>query len=69
MTAKQIVDMAVAYCGITKTELARRIDWSPQLLSKRLTTGKLSVEEWERIAAAIGAHARIGFIFPDGKEI
>lgn len=69
MTARQIVEMGVAYCGITNSELARRLDWSPQLLNKRLNTGKFTVEEWEKIAEALGAKARIGFVFPDGREV
>ena len=69
MTAKQVVEMALAYCGITNAELARRLGWSPQLLNKRLNTGKFSVYEWEQIGNAIGAKARVGFIFPDGREI
>lgn len=69
MTARQIIEMAVAYCGISNSELARRLGWSPQLLNKRLNTGKFSVEEWETIAKALGAASRVGFVFPDGKEI
>lgn len=69
MTARQIVEMGVAYCGITNSELARRLEWSPQLLNKRLNTGKFSVEEWEMIAKALGATSRVGFIFPDGREV
>lgn len=41
MTTKQIVKQALAYCDLSNAELARRLDWSPQLLSKRLSTGKL----------------------------
>lgn len=69
MTTRQVVEMAVAYCGITNSELARRLDWSPQLLNKRLNTGKFTVEEWERIGDALGAKAKIAFRFPDGTEI
>ncbi len=69
MTAKQIVEMAVAYCGITNSELARRLEWSPQLLNKRLNTGKFTVDEWQRIGEALGAKANISFVFPDGREI
>ena len=69
MTARQIIEMGVAYCGITNSELARRLGWSPQLLNKRLNTGKFTVEEWEKIANALGAEARVGFLFPGGKEI
>jgi len=69
MTARQIIEMGVAYAGITNAELARRLEWSPQLLNKRLNTGKFSVEEWMRIGEALGAHAHIGFRFPDGRII
>ena len=69
MTAKQVIEMALAYQGITNSELARRLGWSPQLLNKRLTTGKFTVDEWDLISKALGAKSRVGFIFPDGKEI
>lgn len=69
MTARQIVEMAVAYCGITNAELARRLDWSPQLLNKRLNTGKFTVSEWQLIASALGASVKICFSFPDGRSV
>lgn len=69
MTARQVVEMALAYCGLSNAELARRLDWSPQLLNKRLNTGKFSVEEWEQIGKALGAETKITFKFPDGTVI
>lgn len=69
MTARQIVEMGVAYACISNSELARRLGWSPQLLNKRLNTGKFTVEEWEKIAEALGAAPLIGFSFPDGKNV
>lgn len=69
MTARQIVEMGVAYAGITNSELARRLGWSPQLLNKRLNTGKFTVEEWGKIAEALGALPTIGFTFADGKSV
>lgn len=69
MTARQVIEMALAYVGMSNSELARILGWSPQLLNKRMNTGKFTVEEWERIGAAIGAEAKIVFRFPDGKEI
>ena len=60
--------MAVAYCGITNSELARRLDWSPQLLNKRLNTGKLTVEEWEKVGNALGGTVKIRFEF-NGNEV
>ena len=69
MTARQIIEMAVAYAHISNSELARRLGWSPQLLNKRLNTGKFTVDEWAKIAEALGAQAQLGFVFPDGKDV
>lgn len=70
MDARQLVEMALAYKGMPNAELARRLEWSPQLLNKRLTTGKFTVEEWEKIGAAIGATPGVvSFKFPDGTTI
>ena len=69
MTAKQLIEMGLAYSGITQAELARRLEWSPQLLNNRIKTGKFSIEEWEMIAEALEAKAKICFLFPDGKEV
>lgn len=69
MTARQIIEMALAYKGMKNSDLARNLGWSPQLLNKRLNTGKFTVAEWEEIGEALGAEARVGFRFPDGKEI
>lgn len=69
MTAKQVIEMALAYKGMTNSDLARNLGWSPQLLYKRLNTGKFTVDEWEQIGAAMGAEAKVVFRFPDGREI
>lgn len=69
MTAKQLIEMACAYAGMSKADLARNLGWSPQTLSNRLNTEKFTVEEWQKIGEALGATAQIVFTFPDGKEI
>ena len=69
MTAKQLIEMACAYAGMSKADLARNLGWSPQTLSNRLNTEKFTVEEWQRIGEAVGATAQISFVFPDGKII
>ena len=69
MECKQFVKIATATSGITQAELAGRLGWSPQLLNNRLNTGKFTLEEWQRIAAALGADLLIGFQFPDGKRV
>ena len=69
MTVKQLIDMGTSYAGISNAELARRLGWTPQILFNRIKTGKFSIEEWEQIATALGAEFRLGFKFPDGREI
>ena len=69
MECKQLVKIATATAGITQAELAARLGWSPQLLNNRLKTGKFTLDEWQRIAAALGADLLIGFHFPDGKQV
>ena len=69
MTAKQLIAAAASYAGISRAEVARRIGTTPQQLDSRLKTGKFTLEEWEKIAAAIGGRFEAKIIFPDGKEI
>ena len=69
MECKQFVKIATATAGITQAEMAARLGWSPQLLNNRLKTGKFTLDEWQRIAAALGADLLIGFQFPDGKTV
>jgi len=69
MTAKQLIDLGLAYAGINGAELSRRLGWSPQLLNKRIKTGKFTVEEWQKIADALGAELSMGFKFPDGRIV
>ena len=69
MTAKQLIEMGLAYAGLSQRDLAERLNWSPQLLNNRLKTGKFSVEEWEMFAKAMGAELQIAFKFPDGRIV
>ena len=69
MECRQFIKIATATAGITQAELAARHEWSPQLLNNRMKTGKFTLEEWQRIAAALGADLLIGFQFPDGKKV
>ena len=69
MTARQVIEMALSYAKLKKSDLAERLGWSPQLLNKRLNVGKFTVEEWDQIGKAIGAECSIVFRFPDGKEV
>ena len=69
MTVVQKIKMALAYKDMSMAELARRLEIPPQLLNKRLKTGKFTAEELETIAQAMGARYTFGFVFEDGTEI
>ena len=69
MTARQIIEMALAYKRMGKAELAGKLGWSAQLLNKRLNTGKFSVEEWQAFGEAMGGTVQITFTFPDGTVV
>jgi len=69
MTIAQKVNTAAAYKGISQAQIARQIGISPANFNKRLTTGKFTIEELEKIAAAIGATYKNSFEFPDGFKV
>lgn len=69
MTAKQLIDMGLAYAGMSQRQLADKLGWTPQILNNRMNTGKFTVSEWESIAEGMGASLRMGFTFPDGKNV
>ena len=69
MTVPQKIKMALAYKGMSESDLARAIGTSPQAFNQRMKTGKFSTEEMEKIAAAIGASYYFGFEFENGTKI
>lgn len=70
MEVKQIVEMAVAYKGTTKSSVAEKLGMSRQLFNQRLNTGKFTLEELNAIAKALDADkAEIHFYFNDGMVI
>lgn len=69
MTIQQKIDMAIAYTGVTKREIAARLGVTPSAFGQRLKTGKFTQEELEQIAGVFNAEYVSFFRFPDGKEI
>lgn len=66
MTIKQKVELAAAYAGISKAEVARRIGWTPQNLNQRLDVGKFTMDELKKIGEALEAPYSCSFTFKDG---
>ncbi len=69
MTIAQKIKMALAYKGMSESDLARALGTSPQALNQRMKTGRFSTEDTEKIAEAIGAKYFYGFEFEDGTKI
>jgi lambda repressor-like predicted transcriptional regulator len=64
---KDKASAAISYAGMTKAEVARSLDLSPQSLNGRLD--RLSLCKFERIADSIGARFEAHFVFDDGTRI
>lgn len=54
---------------ISKAELARRLNLSPQAFNGKLKRESFSITELESIAEAVGADFEHTFILHDGKKI
>ncbi len=69
MTIEQKLKMALSYKGISQSELARRLQTTPQNLSQKVKRNTLTKEEMEQIAIALGGTWRAEFVFEDGTVI
>lgn len=69
MTITKKIKLALTYANISMSELARRLEMSPQALNQRMKTGKFTSEELENIAKIIGAKFNYNFTFEDGTII
>lgn len=56
---------AMKFSGITQEELAQKVGTFQQGISRRLKTGKFTLEELEEMAQAMGGHFRAYFVFGD----
>lgn len=55
--------------NISVSELARRLDQSPQNFGKKLKRETITLEELKTIADVMDVKFEQAFILPDGKEI
>lgn len=69
MTIEQKIKMALSYAGISQSELARKIETTPQNLNQKIKRNTLTKEEMEQIALVLGGSWRAEFLFPDGTTI
>ena len=69
MTMEQKISMALAYKGMSQAALARAMETTPSNFNQKLKRGTFTVEEMEKIAAALGAEYFFGFKFEDGTKV
>ena len=69
MTMEQKISMALADKGISQAALAREMGTTPSNFNQKLKRGTFSVEEMEKMAAALGAKYFFGFEFEDGTKV
>ena len=69
MNNTQKIKMALAYKGISESELARSLGTTPQAFNQRMKTDKFTVDELSKIAKILGANYLSEFSFPDGTKI
>ena len=69
MNNEQIIKAALAYKGMKQEELAVAIGTTASNFNQKLKKDTLKKEDFEKIAAALGASYSACFIFPDGTKI
>lgn len=69
MTIEQKINMALSFKGISQSELARKIETTPQNLNQKIKRNTLTKEELESIAVVLGGIWKAEFKFPDGTKI
>ncbi len=65
----QKIRMALAYRGMSESELAKSLGKTPQSFNQRMKTDKFSTEELSKIAEIMGGSYISEFSFPDGTKI
>ncbi len=67
------VDAQLKMIGIktdlSLSEIARRLNKSPQALNQKIKRGSLTIDDLNDIALVTGCKFECGFVFPDGDRI
>ena len=64
-----MINMALAYKGISQSELARLMGTTSSNFNQKIKRNTFSREDLEKIAATLGASYSACFVFPDGTKI
>lgn len=69
MKTSDMIRQLCEQMNISVSELARRLDQSPQNFGKKLKRETVTLEELKTIADVMDVKFEQAFILPDGKEI
>ena len=69
MTTSEQIRVLCVRSGISISELARRIDQSPQNFNAKLKRNTVSQEELNRIADALGVTYEHYFVLASGEQV
>ena len=69
MTTSEQIRVLCVRTGISLSELARRIDQTPQNFNAKLKRNTVTQEELNQIAKVLGATYEQYFVLPNGEKI
>ena len=69
MTASEQIRVLCVRTGISLSELARRIDQTPQNFNAKLKRNTVTQKELNQIAVVLGATYEQYFVLPNGEQI
>ena len=69
MTMAEMIKELCEQTNISVSELARRIDQTPQNFNKKLQLETVTLDELKAIADVLGVKFEQAFILPEGNEI
>ena len=69
MTTSEQIRVLCVRCGVSLSELARKINQTPQNFNSKLKRNTLKQEELMQIAAALNAKYEQYFVLPNGDRI
>lgn len=69
MTTSEMIKILCVRMNISVSELARRINQSPQNLAAKLKRDSVTQQEMREIASAMGISYEQAFILPNGEKI
>jgi transcriptional regulator len=69
MDTEKMINMALAYKGMSQAELARNLGTTSSNFNQKVKRDTFSREELEKIAVVLGGEYKSCFLFPDGTKI